>query len=204
MGHTQFTPNSIPRNIINMKFLIGFTLLAVAVAVPIELTPEVAQATKEHLAAHAAASAGEHAALAPVQGPAFYLADDVAVAAAKPYVKDTDEVAAAKPYVKDTDEVAAAKVEFKKYFDAAAAGKPLTPVTLPVVAPVAPAVVPVAPQVVATYNLPATLYSGYQPLHYSYPYAAYPYYAGFHGLPVLSAPVVAAPAAQEDAVVAEE
>ena len=185
--------------------------MAVAVAVPIELTPEVAQATKEHLAAHAAASAGEHAALAPVQGPAFYLADDVAVAAAKPYVKDTDEVAAAKPYVKDTDEVAAAKVEFKKYFDAAAAGTPLTPVTLPVVAPVAPAVAPVAPavapvapQVVATYNLPATLYSGYQPLHYSYPYAAYPYYAGFHGLPVLSAPVVAAPAAKEDAVVAEE
>merc|ERR1711936_427968 len=201
---TQFTPNSIPRNIINIKFLIGFTLLAVATAVPIELTPEVAQATKEHLAAHAAASAGEHAALAPVQGPAFYLADDVAVAAAKPYVKDTDEVAAAKPYVKDTDEVTAAKVEFKKYFDAAAAGKPLTPVTLPVVAPVAPAVAPVAPQVVATYNLPATLYSGYQPFHYSYPYAAYPYYTGFHGLPVLSAPVVAAPAVKEEAVVAEE
>merc|ERR1711894_810870 len=191
MGHGEFTPNSIPRNIINMKFLIGFTLLAVATAVPIELAPEVAQATKEHLAAHAAASAGEHAALAPVQGPAFYLADDVAVAAAKPYVKDTDEVAAA-------------KVEFKKFFAAAAAGTPLTPVTLPVVAPVAPAVAPVAPKVVATYNLPATYYSGYQPLHYSYPYAAYPYYAGFHGLPVLSAPVVAAPAAQEDAVVAEE
>merc|ERR1711894_539694 len=204
MGHTQFTPNSIPRNIINMKFLIGFTLLAVANAVPIELTLEVAQATKEHLAAHAAASAGDHAALAPVQGPAFYNADDVAVAAAKPYLPDDAAVAAAKPYVKDTDEVAAAKVEFKKYFDAAAAGKPLTPVTLPVVAPVAPAVAPVAPQVVATYNLPATLYSGYQPLHYSYPYAAYPYYTGFHGLPVLSAPVVAAPAAKEDAVVAEE
>merc|ERR1712226_519345 len=58
---TQFTPNSIPRNIINMKFLIGFTIFAVATAVPIELTADVAQATKEHLAAHAAASAGEHA-----------------------------------------------------------------------------------------------------------------------------------------------
>merc|ERR1711894_562235 len=190
MGHGEFTPNSIPRNIINMKFLIGFTLLAVATAVPIELTPEVAQATKEHLAAHVAASAGEHAALAPVQGPAFYIADDVAVAAAKPYLPDDPAVAAAKPYVKDTDEVAAAKVEFKKYFDAAAAGKPLTPVTLPVVTPVAPAVAPVAPQVVATYNLPTIYYSGYQPFHYSYPYAAYPYYTGFHGLPVLSAPVV--------------
>merc|ERR1712001_651704 len=106
MGYTQFTPNSIPRNIIIiMKFLIGLSLVAVAVAVPIELTPEVATATKEHLAAHAAALLGEHAKLAPVQGPALYLADDA--------------------------DVAAAKAEFQKYFDAAAAGTPLTPVTLP-------------------------------------------------------------------------
>merc|ERR1712226_21469 len=116
---TQFTPNSIPRNIIIMKFLIGLSLVAVAVAVPIELTPEVATATKEHLAAHAAALKGEHAALAPVQGPAFYLADTV-------------DVAAAKPYLADAADVAAAKVEFQKYFDAAAAGTPLTPVTVPV------------------------------------------------------------------------
>merc|ERR1711881_805756 len=109
---TQFTPNSIPRNIIIiMKFLIGLSLVAVAVAVPIELTPEVATATKEHLAAHAAALKGEHAALAPVQGPALYLADDA-------------EVAAAKPYLADTADVAAAKAEFQKYFDAAAAGTP--------------------------------------------------------------------------------
>merc|ERR1712001_793051 len=122
MGYTQFTPNSIPRNIIIiMKFLIGLSLVAVAVAVPIELTPEVATATKEHLAAHAAALKGEHAALAPVQGAAFYLAD--------------------------TADVAAAKVEFQKYFDAAAAGTPLTPVTVPV----APVVVPklVVPHVAA-------------------------------------------------------
>merc|ERR1712156_1239089 len=104
---TQFTPNSIPRNIIIiMKFLAGLALAAAASAVPIELTPEVAMATKDHLAAHAAAMKGEHAALAPVQGPAFYLADAA--------------------------DVAAAKVEFKKYFDAAAAGTPLTPVTVPV------------------------------------------------------------------------
>merc|ERR1712226_947922 len=116
---TQFTPNSIPRNIIIiMKFLIGLCLVAVAVAVPIELTPEVATATKEHLAAHAAALKGEHAALAPVQGDAFYLAD-------------TADVAAAKPYLADAADVAAAKVEFQKYFDAAAAGTPLTPVTVP-------------------------------------------------------------------------
>merc|ERR1712224_826752 len=127
---TQFTPNNIPRNIIIMKFLIGLSLVAIAVAVPIELTPEVAEATKEHLAAHAAALLGEHAKLAPVQGPALYLPDD---AAAKPYLADAADVAAAKPYLADTVEVAAAKAEFQKYFDAAAAGTPLTPVTVPVV-----------------------------------------------------------------------
>merc|ERR1711879_402290 len=178
---TQFTPNSIPRNIIIiMKFLIGFTLVAVAAAVPIELTPEVATATKEHLAAHAATLKGEHAALAPVQGAAFYLAD-------------TAEVAAAKPYLADAADVAAAIAEFQKYFDAAAAGTPLTPVTVPV----APVVVPkvVAPKVAApvvSYTLPHTYYAGYHPYHYGaypYHYAAYPY---FTGLPVVSAPVVAA------------
>merc|ERR1712020_695184 len=198
---TQFTPNSIPRNIIIMKFLIGLSLVAVAVAVPIELTPEVATATKEHLAAHAAALKGEHAALAPVQGAAFYLADTVDVAAAKPYLADAADVAAAKPYLADTADVAAAKVEFQKYFDAAAAGTPLTPVTLPVVE--LPKVV--APKVVAPivqYTVPATYHAGYYPYHYSYPYAAYPYYAGYAGLPVLTAPVVAAEAKEE--AVAEE
>merc|ERR1712223_1741793 len=161
MGDTQFTPNSIPRNIIIiMNFLIGLTLVAVAAAVPIELTPEVATATEEHLAAHAAALKGEHAALAPVQGAAFYLADtaevvaakpyladDADVAAAKPYLADAPDVAAAKPYLADAADVAAAKAEFQKYFDAAAAGTPLTPVTVPV----APVVVPkvVAPKVAA-------------------------------------------------------
>ena len=52
----------------------------------------MAEATNFHLAAHAAALKGEHAKLAPVQGPAFYLADDPAVAAAKPYLADTPEV----------------------------------------------------------------------------------------------------------------
>merc|ERR1712029_605009 len=115
---TQFTPNSIPRNIIIiMKFLAGLALAAAASAVPIELTPEVAMATKEHLAD---------------------LADAADVAAAKPYLADAADVAAAKPYLADTADVAAAKVEFKKYFDAAAAGSPLTPVTVPVANVVVP------------------------------------------------------------------
>jgi len=216
-----------------MKFLAGLALAAAASAVPIELTPEVAMATKEHLAAHAAAMKGEHAALAPVQGPAFYLADAADVAAAKPYLADTAEVAAAKPYLADaadvaaakpyladaadvaaakpyladaadvaaakpyladTADVAAAKVEFKKYFDAAAAGTPLTPVTVPVANVVVPKVEPVkvaAP--VVSYTVPTAYYGGYYPYHYSYPYhyAAYPH---FTGLPVVSAPAVAAEA----------
>merc|ERR1711981_585088 len=92
-----------------MKFLIGLCLVACAFAAPLELTPEVAEATAQHFAAHAAASKGEHAKLAPVQGAALYLADTEAVAAAKPYLADDAAVAAAKPYLADTAEVAAAK-----------------------------------------------------------------------------------------------
>merc|ERR1712224_693195 len=197
---TQFTPNNIPRNIIIMKFLIGLSLVAIAVAVPIELTPEVAEATKEHLAAHAAALLGEHAKLAPVQGPALYLADDAAVAAAKPYLADTAEVLAAKPYLADAPDVAAAKAEFQKYFDAAAAGTPLTPVTVPVVE--LPKVeLPKVAAPIVSYTLPATYHAGYLPYHYAYPYAgAFPYYTGYTGLPVLTAPVMAADAKAEDAV----
>merc|ERR1711997_948352 len=183
------------------------SLVAIAVAVPIELTPEVLEATNQHLATHAAALLGEHAKLAPVQGPALYLADDLAVAAAKPYLADTAEVlaakpyladaadvAAAKPYLADTVEVAAAKAEFQKYFDAAAAGTPLTPVTVPVVQ--LPKVeLPKVAAPIVSYNLPATYHAGYLPYHYTYPYAgALPYYTGYAGLPALTAPVMAADA----------
>merc|ERR1712242_535394 len=98
---TQFTPNSIPRNIIIMKFLVVLSLVASAFASPIEVTPEVADATAAHLAAHAAASAGEHAALAPA--------------------------AVATSYLADAEDVAAAKAEFEKFFKAAEAGTPIIP-----------------------------------------------------------------------------
>merc|ERR1712045_861743 len=104
---SQFIPNSIPRNIIIMKFLVVLSLVASALASPIAVTPDVAKATEEHLAAHAAATAGEHAALAPAPVVAAYL--------------------------DDAEEVAAAKAEFQKYFDAAAAGTPIVP-ALPVAA----------------------------------------------------------------------
>merc|ERR1711974_395410 len=64
---TQFTPNSIPRNIIIMKFLVLLTLVASACASPIEVTPEVAEATAAHLAAHAAAAAAEDVAAAKAE-----------------------------------------------------------------------------------------------------------------------------------------
>merc|ERR1712045_400562 len=114
---TQFTPNSIPRNIIIiMKFLVVLSLVASAIASPIEVTPEVAEATAAHLAAHAAATAGEHAALAPAVVATSYLAD--------------------------AEDVAAAKAEFEKLFKAAEAGTPIIPAlpAAPVVAaPVAAA-----------------------------------------------------------------
>merc|ERR1711899_524882 len=94
---TQFTPNSIPSNIVIMKFLVVLSLVASEFASPIDLTPEVAKATEEHLAAHAAATAGEHAALAPVQGAAIAVQGDaITVQGPSVYLDDAEDVAAAK------------------------------------------------------------------------------------------------------------
>merc|ERR1712020_239395 len=149
MGHTQFTPNSIPRNIIIMKFLVVLTLVASAYASPIAVTPEVAAATAEHLAAHAAATAGEHAALRPAAVVSSYLAD--------------------------AEDVAAAKAEFEKLFKAAEAGTPIIP-ALPaapvaVAAPVHQVYNPIAGHHLGGY------YGGY-PGYAGYGYAGYPY-AGY-------------------------
>merc|ERR1712119_214402 len=89
--------------------------VASAFASPIDLTPEVAKATEEHLAAHAAATAGEHAALAPVQGAAIAVQGD-AITVQGPSV-----------YLDDAEDVAAAKAEFEKLFKAAEAGTPTIP-----------------------------------------------------------------------------
>merc|ERR1712088_45156 len=149
---TQFTPNSIPSNIVIMKFLIVLSLVASAFASPIDLTAEVAKATEEHLAAHAAATAGEHAALAPVQG--------AAIAVQGPSV-----------YLDDAEDVAAAKAEFEKLFKAAEAGTPIVP-ALPAlsVAPVAP----VAPAVLPYGGYYGNYLGGYHGLGYN-GYAGYPF-----------------------------
>ena len=114
--------------------------------------------------------------------------------------------------------------------DAAAAEASLTPVSIPSI-PAAKYQTPlvVAPRVFAPINaplvryespkvftradsiIPATYYSGYNaypntyPINtypYSYHNAAYPYYAGFHGMPVVTAPIVSKSA--KEAVEAEE
>merc|ERR1712105_448975 len=78
-------------------------VVAVAVAAPLEDTPEGAAAKAEFQAAFDAAVAGEHAALAPVN-------NDI----------QAEQIAAA--YLDDVEEVAAAKAAFKAAFEDAAAG----------------------------------------------------------------------------------
>merc|ERR1712008_233864 len=60
--------------IIIMKAFIFASFLAVAAAIPLEDTAEVLAAKAVFNAAFAAATAGDHAALAPVQGAATYMA----------------------------------------------------------------------------------------------------------------------------------
>merc|ERR1711944_89502 len=100
-----------------MKAFIFATLVAWASASPIEDTPEVAAAKAEFQAAFDAATAGEHAALAPAPVATAYLAD--------------------------APEVAEAKAAFMKTFEDVEAGKVALPVAP--VAPTAPVVA--APQV---------------------------------------------------------
>merc|ERR1712106_886073 len=87
----------------NMNKLIIASLLAFAAALPIEDTADVAAAKAEFNAAFAAAEAGEHAVLAPVNADA-----------------QAAQIAAA--YLADAEEVAVAKAAFQAAFDDAAAG----------------------------------------------------------------------------------
>merc|ERR1739838_1268869 len=87
----------------NMYKLIIASLLAVATALPIEDTAEVAAAKAVFNAAFAAADAGEHAALDPVNA-------------------DAQAAQVAAEYLADAEEVAVAKAAFQAAFDDAAAG----------------------------------------------------------------------------------
>jgi len=154
-----------------MKFFILACFLATAAA--LDDTEDVKMAKAMFYKAFDAAEKGELAMLQAPQIPNAYLADDAAVAAAKPYLADDAAVAAAKPYVADSADVMAAKAEFKKYFDAREMGIPATPGALEPVQYAAP---------VAHYAPVA--YSN--PIYHNYGYAAAPYaynYAGYNALP---------------------
>ena len=154
------------------------SLLAVVTSLPLEDTLEVAAAKAEFKAAFDAASAGEHAALAPVNND--LQADQIALS-----------------YLADSEDVAAAKAEFLAAFDSAAAGglaaqqapAPVhtVPAPAPLAAPVAalPAAFPYG--VTALNSLP---YHGY-PLTAGLPYAGFAHaglpYVGYAGLPVVAA-----------------
>merc|ERR1712043_133713 len=142
-------------------------------ASPIDLTPEVALATEQHLAAHAAATAGEHAVLAPAQ--------------------------VASAYLSDAEDVAAAKAEFEKLFKAAEAGTPIIP-ALPA-APVVQTALPANYYGLGGYyGYPYAGYNGlyggyYNGIHGAY---GYPYNYGLTGYPLNYLPFqLAAPAAVE-------
>jgi len=163
---------------------------AVAAAKPYLADAAYVAAAKPYLADTPAVAAAKPylADAAYVAAAKPYLADTPAVAAAKPYLADAAYVADAKPYLADTKAVSKAKVEFQKYFDAVehsefGAEFPIAKYQTPLV---------VAPKVFAPINAPLV----------SYHNAAYPYYAGFHGMPVVTAPIVSKSA--KEAVDAEE
>ena len=159
--------------------------MAVAVAAPLDDTPEVAAAKAEFQAAFDAAAAGEHAALAPVN-------NDI----------QAEQIAAT--YLDDVEEVAAAKAAFKAAFeDAAAGGLAAKQEPAPVHVVAAPVAVAAAAPVAVAAPVVNTLPLGYPyGLHYgAYPYAAaaLPYGLpafGLHGLPYNGLPLVAAAAAE--------
>merc|ERR1719309_1603749 len=108
-----------------MNKLVLACVLAVAAAAPLEDTPDVAAAKASFKAAFDAASAGEHAKLAPVnndiQAPQIDNAKEVAEskAAFTAYIQ-APQIANA--YLDDVEEVAAAKAAFDAEFKSVAAG----------------------------------------------------------------------------------
>merc|ERR1712083_280557 len=174
-SHSEDSLDTTPHHTTMYKLMLT-SLLAVASSLPLEDTPEVAAAKVEFQAAFDAASAGDHAALAPVNND--LQAEQIALS-----------------YLADSEDVAAAKAEFLAAFDSAAAGglaakqapAPVhaIPAPAPLAAPVAalPAAFPYG--VTALNALNALPYHGY-PYAAGLPYAGLPY-AGYAGLPVIAA-----------------
>ena len=162
--------------------------MAIATSFPLEDTEDVAAAKAVFNAAFAAAEAGEHAALAPVNS-------------------DAQAAQIAAEYLADAEEVAAAKAAFKAAFDEAAAGG-LAAKQAPAPVHEIPAPAPLAAPAVAAgipYGVGALNVLGGYPyarlsvagLHAGLPYAGLPY-AGlpYAGLPYAGLPAVAAAKAE--------
>merc|ERR1711933_703029 len=173
-----------------LRFAVLFVAAACS-AIPIEDTPEVAEAKAAHLALVEEAKAGLHAAKAPVN-------NDV----------QAEQIATA--YLADDEAVAAAKAEFLAAFaDAEAGGLAAKQAPAPVhevPGVVAPAVQAVAaPIAVAGYPYAAYPYAhhgfAYNTIaHHSYPYyTGLPYYGYAAGLPYAGYPFVTVKAAEEAA-----
>merc|ERR1712168_593775 len=137
-----------------LRFAVLFVAAACS-AIPIEDTPEVAEARAAHLALVEEAKAGLHATKAPVN-------NDI----------QADQIATT--YLADDEAVAAAKAEFLAAFADVEAGG-LAAKQAP--APVHEVPEVVAPAVVKAVAAPIATVAGYP--YAAYPYAAYPYAA--HG-----------------------
>merc|ERR1712053_27897 len=161
------------------KLLIA-SVLAVATSLPIEDTAEVAAAKEVFNAAFAAAEAGDHINLRPVND-------------------DAQAAQIATSYIADSEDVAAAKAAFQAAFDDAAAGglaakqapAPVheVPVPAPLEAPVVAAGIP--------YGVSALTAVGgypYAALPAALPYNALPYGLPYAGLPYAGLPLVPVPA----------
>merc|ERR1711884_960441 len=178
-----------------LRFAVLFVAAACS-AIPIEDTPEVAEARAAHLALVEEAKAGLHAAKAPVNN-------------------DVQAEQIATTYLADDEAVAAAKAEFLAAFaDAEAGGLAAKQAPAPVhevpevVAPAVQAVA--APIAVAGYPYAAYPYAAYPYAHHGFAYNtiahhSYPYYAGLPyygyaaGLPYAGYPFVTVKAAEEAA-----
>merc|ERR1739848_443589 len=158
-----------------LRFAVLFVAAACS-AIPIEDTPEVAEARAAHLALVEEAKAGLHAAKAPVNN-------------------DVQAEQIATTYLADDEAVAAAKAEFL------AAVHEVPEVVAPaVVKAVAAPIATVAGYPYAAYPYAAHGFAYNTIAHHSYPYyAGLPYYGYAAGLPCHGYPFVAVQPAEEAA-----
>jgi len=159
--------------IIIMKAFIFASFLAVAAAIPLEDTAEVLAAKAVFNAAFAAAEAGDHAALAPVQGAATYMA----------VLPEVAEATAAHAAVFDAYTAGTVALPVAPVFTGVQPAHVVAPVVAtPAVAPVAIAAYPYAHHYGAYGAHPAYAHAAYAGAYAGYPYAgAYGAYGGYGG-----------------------